>query len=123
MIRRSPAERSRRVAAFLVLAAAALVTACAAPKASKEEVEAARNTIVCKLDGERLMIRLDVGEVRLLMPNGTRVNLYQISSDSGLRYTNGMMELRGKDLNLSLIRNGELTRLEDCKQYELPKPE
>jgi membrane-bound inhibitor of C-type lysozyme len=123
MIRRNPAERSRRVAAFLVLAAVALVTACAAPKASKEEVEAARNTIVCKLDGERLMIRLDVGEVRLLMPDGTRVNLYQISSDSGLRYTNGMMELRGKDLNLSLIRNGELTRLEDCKQYELPKPQ
>jgi len=122
MIRRSPAERSRRVAAFLVLAGAALVTACA-HKASKEEEEAARNTIVCKLDGERLMIRLDVGEVRLLMPNGTRVNLYQISSDSGLRYTNGMMELRGKDLNLSLIRNGELTKLEDCKQYELPKQE
>ena len=123
MIRRNPAERRRRAAAILVLAAVALVTACAAPRASKEEIEAARNTIVCKLDGERLMIRLDVGEVRLLMPNGTRVNLYQISSDSGLRYTNGMMELRGKDLNLSLIRNGELTRLEDCKQYELPKQE
>lgn len=123
MIRRNPAERRRRAAAILVLAAAVLITACAAPRASKEEVEAARNTIVCKLDGERLMIRLDVGEVRLLMPNGTRVNLYQISSDSGLRYTNGMMELRGKDLNLSLIRNGELTRLEDCKQYELPKQE
>ena len=53
------------------------------------------------------MIRLDVGEVRLLMPNGNRVSLYQISSDSGMRYTNGILELRGKDLNLSLVRNGD----------------
>lgn len=120
MIRRSPIPRNRRVAAVLVLAAAALLAACA-PKANKEEVEAARNTLVCKLDGERLMIRFDVGEVRLLLPNGTRTNLYQIASDSGMRYSNGMMELRGREMNLSLVRNGEVTKLDDCKQYELPK--
>jgi hypothetical protein len=121
MIRRSPVERNRRVAAVLVLTAAALLAGCA-PKANKEEVEAARNTIVCRLDGERLMIRLGAGEVRLLMPNGDIVNLYQIAADSGMRYTNGMMELRGREMNLSLVRNGEVTKLDDCKQYELPKP-
>ena len=117
-----PALRNRRVATFLIVGAAVLLAACA-HKANKEEEEAARNTIVCKLDGERLMIRLDVGEVRLLMPNGNRVSLYQISSDTGLRYTNGMLELRGKDLNLTLLRNGDPVRLEDCKHYELPKQE
>jgi len=117
-----PAHRNRRVATCLILGAAVLLAACA-HKANKEEEEAARNTIVCKLDGERLMIRSDVGEVRLLMPNGNRVSLYQIPSDTGMRYTNGMFELRGKDLNLTLVRNGDAIRLEDCKHYELPKPE
>ena len=120
MIRRSPAPRNRRVAAVLIVGIAVLIAACA-HKANKEEEEAARNTIVCKLEGERLMIRFDVGEVRLLLPNGTRVNLYQIASDAGMRYTNGIMELRGKDMNLALVRNGEITKLDDCKQYELPK--
>jgi len=117
-----PALCNRRVAACLIVGAAMLVAACA-HKANKEEEEAARNTIVCKLDGERLMIRLDVGEVRLLMPNGNRISLYQISSDAGLRYTNGMVELRGKELNLTLVRNGDAVKLEDCKHYELPKQE
>jgi membrane-bound inhibitor of C-type lysozyme len=114
--------RNRRVATCLILGAAVLLAACA-HKANKEEEEAARNTIVCRLDGERLMIRLDVGEVRLLMPNGNRISLYQIPSDAGMRYTNGMLELRGKDLNLTLVRNGDPVKLEDCKHYELPKPE
>jgi len=122
MFRRSTILRARRGAALLVVAAAALLAACA-HKAGKEEEEAARNTIVCKLDGERLMIRFDTGEVRLLLPTGERVNLYQIASDSGLRYTNGMMELRGKGLNMSLVKNGEPAKLDDCKQYELPKQE
>jgi hypothetical protein len=110
------------LAACLVIGAAVLLAACA-NKATKEEEEAARNTIVCKLDGERLMIRLDVGEVRILMPNGNRISLYQIPSDAGMRYTNGMLELRGKDLNLTLVRNGDPVKLDDCKHYELPKPE
>jgi membrane-bound inhibitor of C-type lysozyme len=114
--------RNRRVATCLILGAAVLLAACA-HKANKEEEEAARNTIVCRLDGERLMIRLDVGEVRLLMPNGNRISLYQIPSDTGMRYTNGMLELRGKELDLTLVRNGDPVKLEDCKHYELPKPE
>jgi hypothetical protein len=40
-----------------------------------------------------------------------------------MRYTNGILELRGKDLNLTLVRNGDPVKLEDCKHYELPKPE
>ena len=120
MTRRSLSPRNRRVAIILILGIAVLAAACA-HKPSKDEEEAARNTIVCKIDGERLMIRFDVGEVRLLMPSGDKVSLYQISGDSMMRYTNGIMELRGRDLQQTLVRNGDATKLEDCKHYEIPK--
>ena len=120
MTRRSPSPRNRRVAIVLILGVAVLAAACA-HKPSKDEEEAARNTIVCKIDGERLMIRFDVGEVRLLMPSGDKISLYQISGDSVMRYTNGIMELRGRDLQQTLVRNGDATKLDDCKHYEIPK--
>lgn len=120
MTRRSPSPRNRRVAFVLILGIAVLAAACA-HKPSKDEEEAARNTIVCKIDGERLMIRFDVGEVRLLMPSGDKISLYQISGDSMMRYTNGIMELRGRDLQQTLVRNGDATKLDDCKHYEIPK--
>ena len=120
MIHRSPSPRNRRVAIALILSTAVLFAACAHTP-SKDEEEAARNTIVCKLDGERLMIRFDAGEVRLLMPSGEKVSLYQISGDTMMRYTNGIMELRGKDLQQTLLRNGDATKLDDCKHYEIPK--
>jgi hypothetical protein len=41
---------------------------------------------------------------------------------SGIRYTNGLIELRGKGMDLQYIRNGEASAL-TCKQYELPKKE
>ena len=87
---------------------------------SKEEQEAAKNTFACQLAGERLVIRFDVGEARLLMPDGERVVLYQIPSGSGVRYSNGNMELRGKGMDLQLMRNGVATALEECQPFAVP---
>jgi hypothetical protein len=110
---------SRPVLVGTVLAACALAGCAGSP--SKEEIEAAKNTIDCKLAGERLVIRFDTGEARLLMPGGDRVVLYQIPTASGVRYSNGSLELRGKAMDLQLIRDGTATALAGCEPYQIPK--
>lgn len=94
-----------------------------ADKASKEEEEAAKNTFVCQLEGERIVIRFDAGEARMLMPGGDRVILYQVPSTSGVRFSNGSMELRGKGTDLTLIDrvNAVQTTLAGCEPYNIPK--
>jgi len=87
----------------------------------KEAQEAARNTFACQLAGERLVIRFDAGEARLLMPGGDRVTLYQIAAASGVRYTNGLIELRGKGMELQLVRDGNSATLEGCQPYVVPQ--
>ena len=89
---------------------------------TKEELEAAKHTVDCERPGERIVIRYDEGEARLLMPDGTRVVLYQVPSASGIRYLNGLMELRGKGMSLELIREQAAVHL-TCKPYEIPKKE
>ena len=54
------------------------------------------------------------------MPDATRVILYQVPVASGLRYTNGVWELRGRDLTLELSQERQTVRML-CKPYELPK--
>jgi membrane-bound inhibitor of C-type lysozyme len=110
-----PATPWRVVAA---LAVAALAACSSSP--TKEELEAARNTFACQLGGERLVIRFDSGEARLLMPGGDRVTLYQIAAASGVRFTNGLMELRGKGMELQLVRDGTATILEGCQPHAPP---
>ena len=97
----------------------ALLAACETGP-TKEEIEAAKQTIDCERPGERVVIRFAEGEARLLMPDGTRVVLYQVPSTSGPRYLNGNMELRGTGMKLELIRDQQLVHL-DCKPFELPK--
>lgn len=106
----------------LVCAAAliALFTAACAMPPSKEEAEAAKNTFACASAGERIVIRFDVGEARLLMPDGNRVSLYQIPAASGVRYSNGNMELRGKGMDLELVHLGVPTPLKECQPFSLP---
>ncbi len=97
-----------------------LLAGCASMK-SKDEEEAAKNTFECQLSGERLVLRFDVAEVRMLLPpGGDRVSLYQIPAASGVRYSNGDFELRGKGMDLQLVRNGAAVQLVDCKPYVLP---
>jgi membrane-bound inhibitor of C-type lysozyme len=113
----APLRASAVLAALVALAAAGC-----ANTPSKEEQEAARNTFACQLRGERLVLRFDAGEARLLMPGGERVVLYQIPSASGVRFSNGAFELRGKGTDLQLVSNGIATELVDCQPYTLPKP-
>jgi membrane-bound inhibitor of C-type lysozyme len=97
----------------------ALLAACETGP-TKEEIEAAKQTIDCERPGERLVIRFADGEARLLLANGTRVVLYQVPSGSGVRYINGLMELRGKGMEMELIREQAAVHF-TCKPYEIPK--
>jgi len=51
--------------------------------------------------------------------DGTRIILYQVAMASGMRYTNGLIELRGRGMDLELSRERQTVRMA-CKQYELP---
>ena len=110
---------ARFLLASLVLAA--LVVGCQSGP-TKEEIEAAKNTIDCQRPGERIVIRFDEGEARLLMPDATRVVLYRVPSTTGVRYINGLMELRGNGMAFDLTREQQAVHL-DCKPYEIPKKE
>jgi hypothetical protein len=87
------ARAGARSALILAAGVASLVACSNAP--SKEELEAAKNTFTCQLTGERLVVRFDSGEARLLMPGGERVVLYQIAAHRCALF-NGTLELRGK---------------------------
>ncbi|MFI4888367.1 MAG: MliC family protein [Burkholderiales bacterium] len=89
---------------------------------TKEELDAAKNTVDCERPGERIVIRFEDGEARLLMPDATRVVLYQVPSGSGIRYINGLMELRGKGREMELVREQKAVHL-TCKPYEIPRKE
>ena len=118
----STAASSRPLCASAVAAAASalLCASCAMPP-SQSELEAAKNTFSCQSGSERIVIRFDVDEARLLMPDGNRVSLYQIPAASGVRYANSDMELRGKGTDLQLVRHGVTIPLADCQPYQPPK--
>jgi membrane-bound inhibitor of C-type lysozyme len=112
---------SPRTRVALVVSIAVLAVPGCADKPSKDEQEAAKNTFACKLSGERLVVRFDAGEARMLMPAGERVVLYQIPTASGVRFSNATMELRGKGTDLQLLTDGMAIPLVDCQPYALPK--
>src|SRR5690242_9494321 len=91
----------RRYLRHTCLALALVLGACQHGP-SQEEIEAAKKTIDCQHADERIVIRFDEGEARLLMPDASRVVLYQVQVASGLRYTNGLLDLRGKGLDFTL---------------------
>lgn len=106
-------------AAFAIVAAA-LVAACASPPEKPEEVPSL-DTYECMLEGERWLVRFTDQEARLLTPQGERINLYQIVSGSGVRFTNGLIELRGKGADLTLIRDNFARQMVGCKPLMIPK--
>lgn len=108
-----------RPSLLAICIAAAAVAACESGP-SKEELEAAKHTIDCERPGERIVIRFEDGEARLLLPDATRVILYQVPSGSGVRYINGLMELRGKGMEMELVREQAGVHF-TCKPYEIPK--
>lgn len=110
-----------RLRCLAVLLTALVVAGCGGA-ASKADEEAAKSTFACQGAGERIVVRFETGEARLLMPGGDRVTLYQVPSGSGIRYTNGLMDLRGKGLDLQLARDGgALVPLTDCAPLAVPK--
>ncbi len=107
----------------LVLALVALFVlgACENPQKKKEE-ELAKNTFACQFNGERLVVRFVDGEARMLMPGAQRVTLYQLPTTSGVRYSNGTLELRGRGTELQMLQNGTTTPLRDCEPYAVLPP-
>jgi membrane-bound inhibitor of C-type lysozyme len=95
-----------RPAAVLAL----LALAACGGGSTKPDEEALRNTFACDDAGERVVIRFDTGEARLLLASGERVNLYQVPSAAGTRYTNGTVDLYGKGTDLKLARDGGAPR-------------
>ena len=110
-----------RPAASIATATLLLGLAACAGGPSKDEIEAAKNTFTCQMAGERLVIKLDAGEARLLMPDGDRVSLYQIPAASGVRFSNGTLDLRGRGAELQLLRHGTTVPLADCQPYVIPQ--
>ncbi len=107
---------------WLPVVAALAVAGCENPLKKKEE-EASKNTFACQMNGERLVLRFADGEARMLMPSAQRITLYQIPTASGVRYTNGTIELRGKGTDLQLLQDGATVALKDCEPYAvLPPP-
>ena len=105
----------------LPVVAVLALTGCENPQKKKEE-EAAKNTFACQMNGERLVLRFGDGEARMLLPSTQRVTLYQIPSASGVRYSNGTLELRGKGTDLQLAQDGVTTVLKDCEPYAVLPP-
>jgi hypothetical protein len=110
--------RGSRTGRLALLFFVGMLAACQSGP-TKDEVENAKKTVDCQHEQERILIRFEQGEVRLTMPDATTVYLYQVPAGSGFRYLNGDMELRGRSLEMELLRNGVPTKLE-CKPYELP---
>ena len=111
----------RRLRAAALLAAALLAAACVG-NPEKPEEEPSKDTFECMLEGGRWLVRFVDQEARLLTPQGERINLYQIASGSGVRFTNGLIELRGRGTQLTLIRDNFARDLLGCKPVMVPKP-
>jgi hypothetical protein len=115
-------EKPMRLDFAWFVAALALIAAGCEHKPSKEESDATKNTMTCQLAGDRLVIRFEPGEVRMLTATAETITLYQIPAGTVMRYSNGNLELRGKGMDWTLTELGTLTTLESCKQYAAPKP-
>ena len=118
----TPRKKRMRLDFVWFVAALSLIGTGCEHKPTKEEEEATKNTITCQLAGERLVIRFDSGEARMLTATSEKITLYQIPSGGGTRYSNGNVELRGKGMDWTLTELGVSTALESCKQYAAPKP-
>jgi hypothetical protein len=105
---------------FVILVLASI--AGCAPTEKPADVPS-KDTYECTLEGERWLVRFTEGEARLLTPGGERINLYQISTASGVRFSNGLVELRGRGMELQLIRDGFSRSLVDCKPVMVPAEE
>jgi len=115
---------SRTIAA--AIAAASVAAACAAPEKGPDVPS--QDTLACQLAGTRIVIRFLPDELRLLTPEGERVTLQKVPASSGVRYTNGLIEVRGGGGSgpmpggLVYISEGIGRTLEQCAPLMVPGP-
>ena len=110
-----------RVPAIALMIVTALLAASCAPAPEKPEEVPSPDTHECTLEGERWLVRFTDQEARLLTPQGERINLYQVSTASGVRFTNGLIELRGRGTELTLVRDNFARAFVGCKPLMVPK--
>ena len=110
-----------RTPACALIVVAALATVACAPAPEKPEEVPSPDTYECMLESERWLVRFTDQEARLLTPQGERINLYQINTNSGVRFTNGLIELRGRGTDLTIIRNNFERAFIGCKPLMIPK--
>lgn len=108
---------------FRIIALVALLLAACSGTSEKPEEVPSKDTFECALEGERWLIRFTDNEARLLTPQGERVILYQIPTASGVRFSNGLVELRGRGTELMLIRENFARQMVGCKPLMVPKEE
>lgn len=107
--------------AFALPVAFVVLASCASQE--KPEEVPSKDTFECTLQNERWLVRFTEGEARLLTPQGERINLYQIATSSGVRFSNGLIELRGRGMELTLVRDNFARQLDGCKAVMVPKEE
>lgn len=113
----TPGSKHHRLRGPLAALLLPLLLAGCAGAGNREVDEAAKNTLACQLNGERVLIRFESGEARVLLPGGERVTLYRVPAAVGQRYSNGAIDLRGSGSDLELIQEGQSTRLVGCGPY------
>ncbi|MDR0247281.1 MAG: MliC family protein [Burkholderiales bacterium] len=96
----------------------AVLSGCDMLSKNRDEEEAIKNTVDCQYQGERLLVRFDRDEVRVLLPDSGRIYLYRMPSSRGVLYTNGDLELLGKGTDITFGPVGNTTKLE-CKPYSV----
>ena len=108
------------LAATMAVAIASLAGCQSGP--TKEQIEAAKNSIDCERPGERIVIQFGDNEARIVTPGTSTIVLYQVPGRSGFRFMNGTMELRGKRSEIELIRVQAAVQF-TCKPLEIKKQE
>ena len=84
---------------------------------NRKEEEKAKNTIDCEYQGGRILIRYGKDEVRILMPDAERVDLYKVPSPRGVMYSNGYLEFLNRGTHMTLGSPGDPHEL-TCKPYD-----
>ena len=108
------------LAATIAIAIASLAGCQSEP--TKEQIEAAKNTIDCDGAGEHVVIQFGDHEARLVTPGTSTIVLYQVPSrPPGFRFMNGTMELRGTRSEIELVRDQAAAHF-SCKPLEIKKP-
>ena len=114
----------RPVRPVLACVAALAIAACAQPE--KQPDVPSQDTIACQLENQRVVIRFLPDEIRMLTPDGERVVLQKVPASSGVRYTNGLVEIRGGGFapaaqqGLQFVRDGNAWPLTNCQPLMVP---